>query len=779
MKYDVKYSMVKIFLALTFLTLIFSFKSKASDLQRLSVSGDFPPYFSMDDGKANGLCVDWFNDISRILNEQYPSEAGVIKNAGVIFEFTFYPEEGENTMSVPVRELRWLFLCRLDSAVKSLKSLKWNRLALVKGSYGGLGPIEGATYSKNTMEALLELVSGSKDYILLPELTAKHIIRELGEEGFAIKSFKMPSGFIFLNVRGNISKEGAGAVIKAVHEFRKSGTSGASLAGNKGRQTGEVPLILAYAGFMTLLIIGATVFSFWSFFKNRLKKAMESEGSLSAIFRATVNTIDDLLFVIDRDFRVVRTNLHKFRKNLELSSGQTFCYELIRNQQAPCSDCRISEIFETGKPMNFMDDECGMGVFRDCRVVPFFDHSGKVSGIIKVLKPIEERRHFDMMQFLKLVFDVVSEEVIVTGDSYSIIYVNRAYERSSNGSMCDFIGKHPAFFEKKLQEHDDYKSLTQSLLQGCSWHGYLNEYIKENGDVLRKEVFVSPFSPDKDGPRFFIFIAAPSSISSKLKHSNRVELLGFIAGAITHDFNNILMMIMSNAELAGGLYSGGGKVDNALKRIINTGTHAKHLVENIEYFYKRREKVRRSPLCLKKIIQDAADEIEIILPANISFEKNISESTWPVRADETEIYQIILNLCINAVNAMRDGESGGRLIISLNNVDSENELIIEGLSDREKISSFVKLSVSDTGIGMDMKTANRIYEPFFTARLTEKGAGLGLAIIKNIVDEMDGEISVRSAPGKGTTFDIYFRRCSKEELAELSDSPTQGGKARV
>ena len=216
-----------------------------------------------------------------------------------------------------------------------------------------------------------------------------------------------------------------------------------------------------------------------------------------------------------------------------------------------------------------------------------------------------------------------------------------------------------------------------------------------------------------------------------------------------------------------------------MKRIINTGTHAKHLVENIEYFYKRREKVRRSPLCLKKIIQDAADEIEIILPANISFEKNISESTWPVRADETEIYQIILNLCINAVNAMRDGESGGRLIISLNNVDSENELIIEGLSDREKISSFVKLSVSDTGIGMDMKTANRIYEPFFTARLTEKGAGLGLAIIKNIVDEMDGEISVRSAPGKGTTFDIYFRRCSKEELAELSDSPTQGGKARV
>lgn len=748
MKYDTTYLRIRICLALAFFILIFYFKVNAYSAPQLSACGNFPPYFSLKDGKVSGLGAEWFGEIMKLMVEKYKTETDFLKNPGIVFELSLHPQNGKNAVSLPLKEFRWGFLCRSGSGIPA---------------YGKLKP-EGAAVCKDALDSVLEVVTGSKDYVLLPELTSKYIAKELDDEAFVFKSLKAPSGFIYLNVSGPLAAENINTLKKAVRDFRAleiPHTFTTTVSASPETVISQHNTIIAYVGVGALAISGASAFSIWAFFRKKLRKTVESAGALNTIFRATVTTMDDLLFVIDRDFRILRTNIHKYRKDLERNPEKAFCYELIRNQNAPCSNCRIAQMFDNGRPMSFMDEECGIGIFRDCKAVPLFDNVGQVCGIVKILRPVDGKRHFDIMPFLKLVFDVVSEDVVVTDEHYSIIYVNRAYEHSSGKPLCEFIGKYPAFFEKKFQDREDYRSLTRSMLQGCSWHGYLNEPAADGG-VSRKEVFVAPFLPDKEGPGFFIFIAAPASISSKLKHSNRIELLGFIAGAITHDFNNILMMIMSNAELAGGLYSGGGKVDNALKRIINTGSHARHLVENIERFYKRRDKTEYTILSLKKVVKEAADEIEIILPSNIIFEKNIAESLRPVRGDETEIYQIILNLCMNAVNAMREKKGSGRLILSLSNVEPENDLITEGLSLRDKKSSSVKLSVADTGTGMDENTVNKIYEPFFTARLDGKGSGLGLAIVKDIVDGMGGEICVRSTPGEGTAFDVYFPGCTQD-----------------
>lgn len=747
MKYDTAYLKIRICLAIVFFLLLYY--SHGAVEPQISVSGNFPPYFSVEKNKVSGLCSLWFKKVICILETKYKEDSGFARDSRVIFEFSLRPGKEVTTVSIPLNEIRWGLFCRTGSVSKSLDELK-------KGRAGIPG---------NAMESILEVVSGSSDYALLPELTAKHIAGTLGSGGFVFRDLKMPSGFIYLNVTGPISEKNILALKRSVREFRgmqKPGELSAASGTASESAISDSHIVVAYAGAGALLLSGVSAFSLWAFFRKRLRRSVESAGTLNTIFRATVSTIDDLLFVIDRDFRLIRTNLHKYRKDLDLASGKVFCYEIVRNQSTPCAKCRVAEIFQTGRPMNFIDDDCGIGIFRDCSAVPLFDNEGKVSGIVKVLRPIDGKRHLDIMPFLKLVFDVVSEEVIVTDEMYSIIYVNRAYEHNTGKQLCDFIGKYPAFFEKKFQDREDYRSLTRSMLQGCSWHGYLNEPAGKSGDIMRKEVFVAPFLPDKSGPGFFMFIAAPASISSKLKHSNRVELLGFIAGAITHDFNNILMMIMSNAELAGA-YSGGGKIDSALKRIINTGTHARHLVENIERFYKRREKTEHSPICLDKVVREAADEIEIILPQGIEFEKNIASPVWPVLGDETEIYQIILNLCMNSVNAMREKKGESRLRLSLSNVEPENELITEGLPLRQSKTSCVRLSVSDTGPGMDENTVNRIYEPFFTARLDGKGSGLGLAIVKDIVDGMGGEICVRSVSGEGTSFDIYLQRCQGDE----------------
>jgi signal transduction histidine kinase len=163
-----------------------------------------------------------------------------------------------------------------------------------------------------------------------------------------------------------------------------------------------------------------------------------------------------------------------------------------------------------------------------------------------------------------------------------------------------------------------------------------------------------------------------------------------------------------------------------------------------------------------KTVNETVNEFEIILSENMSMEKNIDENTAEIIADETEIYQLLMNLLSNSVKAVKQAGDEKKLKISLENFEPENFLLAEGLPESLRKGKYVKLSVSDSGAGIPRKTLEKIYEPFFTTALNGKGSGLGLAIVKDIVNKNKGEIIVNSTPGEGTVFNVYLPALEKK-----------------
>jgi signal transduction histidine kinase len=260
----------------------------------------------------------------------------------------------------------------------------------------------------------------------------------------------------------------------------------------------------------------------------------------------------------------------------------------------------------------------------------------------------------------------------------------------------------------------------------------------------------------------YIFISAPAQIDEKQSHNNRIALLGFTAGSIIHDFNNILMMIISNAEIIRSNLNNPEKSEKAIDRIIKASDRAGELINGIEKITRRDIQSQPGPVNIFKTVNETVNEFEIILSENMSMEKNIDENTAEIIADETEIYQLLMNLLSNSVKAVKQAGDEKKLKISLENFEPENFLLAEGLPESLRKGKYVKLSVSDSGAGIPRKTLEKIYEPFFTTALNGKGSGLGLAIVKDIVNKNKGEIIVNSTPGEGTVFNVYLPALEKK-----------------
>ncbi len=240
----------------------------------------------------------------------------------------------------------------------------------------------------------------------------------------------------------------------------------------------------------------------------------------------------------------------------------------------------------------------------------------------------------------------------------------------------------------------------------------------------------------------------------RLAQAQKLEAIGTLAGGIAHDFNNMLSAIMGYTELARKDLPGGTRPDECLAQVLKAGMRAKDLIAQILTFSRKFE-AEREPVNTGLILNEAINLLRATIPTSIRIACTSGHSPLFVFADPTELHQIIMNLCTNAYQAMED--KGGKLRILLESVvvdDAEIGAIDQHLSP----GPYVKLSVSDTGCGMDEDTMKNIFDPFFTTKKRGKGTGLGLATVHRIVTELKGSISVQSAPEKGATFILHLPR---------------------
>lgn len=238
-------------------------------------------------------------------------------------------------------------------------------------------------------------------------------------------------------------------------------------------------------------------------------------------------------------------------------------------------------------------------------------------------------------------------------------------------------------------------------------------------------------------------------LEQKLFEAHKMESLGTLAGGIAHDFNNILQPIMVYADMIHKKAEPESKISIFSNRIITASERARKLVEQILTFSQVSEPDFR-PMKLQSVVYEVMAFIGASIPSNIEVRLNIDENCGYVRGDVTQIHQIIMNLVINAHHAMQN--QSGRLDIDLEAVNADTH------SDAGESSPvpLARLSIADTGDGMEPEILDRIFDPYFTTKDKGKGTGLGLSVVRGIVESHGGSISVSSQPGAGSRFDLLF-----------------------
>ncbi len=235
-----------------------------------------------------------------------------------------------------------------------------------------------------------------------------------------------------------------------------------------------------------------------------------------------------------------------------------------------------------------------------------------------------------------------------------------------------------------------------------------------------------------------------------------MEGIGTLAGGIAHDFNNILSAIIGYTELAQMKVEAGSELGKDLLQVRRASERAKGLVRQILTF-SRKSQQEQVIIQVSLIVKEALKLIRSSIPSTIEIVQDINTRA-AVRTDPTHIHQLIMNLCTNAYQAMLD--TGGQLTVSMQQVDINQDTAQTEV--RLPAGKYVHLVVSDTGCGMDEETISKIYDPFFTTKEQDRGTGLGLAVVYDIVKMLHGNIQVQSKPGKGSTFSIYLPVAEEE-----------------
>jgi PAS domain S-box-containing protein len=288
-----------------------------------------------------------------------------------------------------------------------------------------------------------------------------------------------------------------------------------------------------------------------------------------------------------------------------------------------------------------------------------------------------------------------------------------------------------------------------------SQHGVERRRLRKDGTFIDISLWSAPLrAPDGSITGTLGVIAdmtTRNQLERQMRQSQKLDALGTIAGGIAHDFNNILTVLRGNLSLAQLMLPGEHEVQASLTEMDQACRRAAELVKQILTFGRRREQ-SRAVIALEPAMHEALKLLRATVPTGIEIRCDLATLLPTVMADATQIHQVVMNLGINAAQAI--GSRHGTIEVKLAAVDVNDALA--ATCPELNVRRYVRLSVADTGCGMSAATQERMFEPFFTTRAAGQGTGLGLAVVRGIVKGHDGAITVVSEEGKGTSFEVYF-----------------------
>ncbi len=390
----------------------------------------------------------------------------------------------------------------------------------------------------------------------------------------------------------------------------------------------------------------------------------------------------------------------------------------------------------------------------------------------------ERKRAREERARLVTAIEQAAEAVFITDTDFIIQYANPAFERISGFTAGEIIGQHTGILKSGRHDEAFYRKIQDALTRGEVWSGRLTNK-KKDGTFYEAEVTSSPVR-DKSGATINYVsihrdITREVRLQTALRQAHKMEALGTLAGGVAHDFNNILMAIIGYTELVCSKLEAESMEKHQLEQVLKAAFRAKDLVRQILAFSRLGE-YQRKPVQIVSVVKEALNLLRSSLPSTIAIREEfmISPEESVVLADSTQIHQVLMNLATNSAHAMRLG--GGILSVKLTALNGDMTARHQEMS----AGPCLRLTVRDTGHGIDPEVMERIFDPYFTTKETGEGSGMGLAVVQGIVRSHGGAIEAFSEPGKGSTFHVYLpasqaRAGSKTKT--VGDIP--GGRERI
>jgi PAS domain S-box-containing protein len=489
----------------------------------------------------------------------------------------------------------------------------------------------------------------------------------------------------------------------------------------------------------------------------RLKENLEQQRTL---LLTLINSLPDFVYVKDRESRFILANraMAEFMGAGDPSGliGKTD-HDFYAAEDADRFLEDERQIIDEGRVMINRDESRGSPSGESQWIlttkVPFRDEAGAVAGLVGTSRDITDRKLAEQKQEEQAaLLDIATDAILVCDLRNRILYWNKSATRIFGWSREEAQGRDENELLYSPARADEPVKTSAIVMEKGEWSGELHPKTRE-GRELTVEASLTLVRDSQGTPTGVLAVNTDVTeqrvIQSQFLRVQRLESLGTLAGGIAHDLNNILTPILMGVEALSLRHS-----DDQTKKILDlvrtAGQRGADIVRQVLSFARGMEG-ERAELQLKHILREIEQIIHETFPKSIDIKSKASKDLLPVMGDATQMHQVLMNLCVNARDAMPDG---GKLTLLAENVQLDEAYA--RMHIEAKPGRYVVLKVEDTGMGMAPGILDKIFDPFFTTKEPGKGTGLGLSTTRSIVKSHAGFMTVYSEVGKGSSFGVYI-----------------------